>query len=156
MRFRRKWRVGRWRLPWHETERGLEAGIEEREYRKPATNRHSTGSPILATGGSCGRERARGDGRGGDASRRQNRRPTRRPNGTLARRRAVHPGVVGSFQFQRSGRSRFLTRTLKLSRWVSPGRLQNCPQLRRRRWSCFPNDSTAPLPKGASAFSIWR
>ena len=68
----------------------------------------------------------------------------------------VHPGVVGRFQFQRSGSSRFLTRTLKLSRWVSPGRLQNCPQLRSRRWSCFPNDSTAPLPKGAPAFSIWR
>jgi len=62
----------------------------------------------------------------------------------------------GRCQFQRSGSSRFLTSTLRRSRCVSPGRLQNCPQLRSRRWSCFPRDSTAPLPKGAPAFSIWR
>ena len=39
-------------------------------------------------------------------------------------RKAVHPAVVGRFQFQRRGSSRFLNRTHSRSRWVSPGRLQ--------------------------------
>src|ERR1019366_5381239 len=39
-------------------------------------------------------------------------------------RKAVHPAVVGRFQFQRTGSSRFLNRTHSRSRWVGPGVLQ--------------------------------